>query len=369
LPEAPLPASPEAPLPASPEAALRGSGKTELAAVAAARLRQDALTKPRGSLGRLEALALTLAELQGREFPSCRAPSLLLFAADHGVAAEGVSAYLSRATAQMVYQYLAGGAGVNALCRQHDVRLLVADVGVDHDFGEASGLCRHKVRRGTRNFAVEPAMTEPELAAALAAGADVVARVADSDVIALGEMGIGNTTASAAVLAAITGLPVEDVVGAGTGISADTWQRKRAVIERALARHQARDATDALRQFGGLEIAALVGAIEAAARSGRLVVLDGFITSVAALVARERSPEVMRHLVAGHVSAERAHRHLLEQLGMTPLLDLELRLGEGSGAVLAISLVQSAVRLMREMRTFEEANLERPSDPRDRGAR
>ena len=357
----------EGPIAAAPPP--RQPDVAESPALAAARARQDALTKPRGSLGRLEALALMLAELQGREFPSCRAPSLLLFAADHGVAAEGVSAYLARATAQMVYQYLAGGAAVNALCRQHDVRLLVADVGVDHDFGEASGLCRHKVRRGTRNFVHEPAMTEAELDAALAAGADVVGRVADSEVIALGEMGIGNTTASAAVLAAITGLPVDEVVGAGTGISAGTWQRKREAIVRAFARHQARDATEALRQFGGLEIAALVGAIEAAAGSGRLVVLDGFITSVAALVARERRPEVMRYIVAGHVSAERSHRPLLERLGTVPLLDLELRLGEGSGAVLAVSLVQSAVRLMREMRTFEEANLERPSDPRDGGAR
>lgn len=331
----------------------------------AARRRQDALTKPVGSLGRLEALALQLAELQGSEHPSCAAPSLLLFAADHGVAEEGVSAYLPSTTAQMVYQYLAGGAAVNALCRQHGVRLLIADVGVDHDFGAATGLWQRKVRRGTTNFLRAPAMSRAELDAALAAGAELVAQVPDSEAIGLGEMGIGNTTAAAAVLAAVAGLDADEVVGSGTGVSSATLERKRDVVRAALATHAPVDASDALCRLGGFEIAALVGAIEASARSGRLVLLDGFITGVAALVARERSPQVMRHLVAGHVSAERAHRRLLERLGLRPLLDLDLRLGEGSGAVLGLSLVQSAARLMREMRTFEEANLVRPLDPRD----
>jgi nicotinate-nucleotide--dimethylbenzimidazole phosphoribosyltransferase len=331
----------------------------------AARARLDALTKPLGSLGRLESLALELAALQGREYPSCKHPCLLLFAADHGVAAEGVSAYLPKATTQMLYQYLAGGGAVNALCRQHGVELRIADVGVDHDFGAASGLCHYKVRRGTRNFVHEAAMTHAELDAALAAGADLVRRVPESEVIGLGEMGIGNTTASAAVLAAITGLSVDQVVGRGTGVGDATLERKRSAIGRGLSRHTAHDASDALRQFGGLEIAALVGAIEAAARSRRAIVLDGFITAVAALVAHERDPRVLDHVVAGHVSAERAHRQLLERLGLRPLLDLEMRLGEGSGAVLGISLLDTATRLMREMRTFEEANLERPRDPRD----
>jgi len=330
-----------------------------------ARARQDALTKPQGSLGRLEALALQLAGIQRREYPSCHEPALLLFAADHGVAEEGVSAYLPKATAQMVYQYLSGGAAVNALCRQHGVRLLVADVGVDHDFGPASGLEQHKIRRGTRNFLESDAMTPGELDAALASGAALVARVPESEVIALGEMGIGNTTASAAILAAITGLAPELVVGAGSGVSDHTLQRKRDVVRAALDKHAPAGPTEALRRLGGLEIAALVGAIEAAAAQRRLVVLDGFITGVAALVARERNPAVMPFLVAGHVGAEQAHRRLLALLGLSPLLDLELRLGEGSGAVLALSLVQSAVRCMREMRTFEEANLVRPRDPRD----
>jgi len=343
-----------------------GSARDGLAREAA-QARLDELTKPVGSLGRLEEIALQLAALQGRAQPSCSAPALLLFAGDHGINEAGVSAYLPRATAQMVYQYLAGGGAVNVLCRQRGVRLLVADVGVDHDFGAASGLIHRKVRRGTRNFLNEPAMTEPELEAALAAGAYVVEQARDSEVIALGEMGIGNTTASAAVLAAVTGLGADEVVGAGTNVSPATLAHKRDVVQRALGLHAPSGATDALRRLGGLEMAALVGAIEAAARAGQLIVLDGFITGVAALVARERGAKVMAHLVAGHVSAERAHRRLLERLGLRPLLDLGLRLGEGSGAVLALSLVESAVRLMREMRTFEEANLVRPTDPRDAG--
>lgn len=331
-----------------------------------ARQRQAELTKPHGSLGRLEELALQLAALQGREHPSCRAPSLLLFAGDHGVAEERVSAYLPCATAQMVYQYLSGAAAVNALCRQHGVTLHVADVGVDHDFGAAAALAQLKVRRGTRNFTREPAMTHEELERALAAGAALVERVPESEVIGLGEMGIGNTTSSAALLAALTGESAAQVVGRGTGISDETLARKRAAVERGLRLHSPCDARDALRCFGGFEMAALVGALEAAAGAGRLVVLDGFITGVAALVAVARNPGLVRSLVAGHVSAEAAHQRVLDRLGLRPLLDLGLRLGEGSGAVLAISLIDSAARSMREMRTFTEANLERPLDPRDR---
>lgn len=327
--------------------------------------RQAELTKPQGSLGRLEELALNLAGLQGSEYPSCLAPCLLLFAADHGIASEGVSAYLKRATAQMVYQYLSGGAAANVLCRQHGVDLHVVDVGVDHDFEHAPGLWRRKVRRGTTSFVEAPAMSASEMQQAMAAGAELVQHMPESEVIGLGEMGIGNTTSAAAVLAAIAGKSAEEVVGHGTGVSAHTLERKRAVIAKGLALHSVRTATDALRCLGGFELAALVGAIEAAADSRRLVVLDGFITGVAAMIAQERRSEVTRCLVAGHVSAERAHAGVLARLGLRPLLDLDMRLGEGSGAVLGISLVQSAVRLMREMRTFEEANLERPLDPRD----
>jgi nicotinate-nucleotide--dimethylbenzimidazole phosphoribosyltransferase len=364
-----LPYSPLAVQGDADSAALLASAPAEAgskqSASARARERQDALTKPAGSLGRLEELGLQLAALQRREYPSCEAPCLLLFAGDHGVAEEGVSAYLPGATAQMVYAYLAGGAAVNALCRQHQIELRVVDVGVDHDFGTASGLFQHKVRRGTRNFSREPAMTEEELERALAVGARLVYGAPRNEVLGLGEMGIANSTAAAAVLAALTGQSAEEVVGRGTGVSDATLARKRDVVQRGLDRHRPDDATSALRSLGGLEIAALVGAIEAAARAGKLVVLDGFITGVAALVAQSRDPRISGCLVAGHRSAERAHRGVLERLGLRPLLDLDLRLGEGSGAALALPIVQSAARLMREMRTFEEANLDRPLDPRD----
>jgi nicotinate-nucleotide--dimethylbenzimidazole phosphoribosyltransferase len=329
---------------------------------AAARMLE--LTKPVGSLGRLEALALRLAGLQQRVHPSCERPHLLLFAGDHGVTVEGVSAYRREVTREMVYQYLAGGGAVSALARQHGVGLTVVDVGVDHDFGDAAGLVHQKVGRGTRNLAHEPAMTEAECEAARLAGRASVAALSGVEALGLGEMGIGNTTAASAIVAALLGKSAEQVVGRGTGIGENALARKRAVVERALALHPERDPDAVLRCLGGFEIAALVGAIEAAAERRMLVVLDGFITGAAALVAVRRRPELAAYLVAGHRSAEGMHGALLEALGLHPLLDLDMRLGEGSGAVLALGLVKSAAAIMREMRTFEEANMPRPEDPR-----
>lgn len=322
--------------------------------------RNEELTKPAGSLGRLEELAVRLASIQHSEHPRCDSPTLLLFAADHGVAAEGVSAYKVETTARMVYQYLAGGAVVNALARQHGVPIQVVDVGVDHDFGGATGLVHAKVRRGTRNFVQEPAMTEQELELAIAAGRDAVDRVAEPDVIALGEMGIGNTTSAAAVVAAVLGLVAEDVVGRGTGVGDRTLERKTEAIRRGLALHADGTPTEILARLGGYEIAAMVGAIERAAERSLLVVLDGFITGAAALVATRRQPGVGDFLLASHRSGERAHGLVLEALGLSPLLDLGMRLGEGSGAVLGVGLVRSAVAVQREVRTFAEANIERP---------
>ncbi len=330
-----------------------------------ARLRQAELTKPAGSLGKLEELGVRLAELQGREHPDLGQKILLLFAADHGITAEGVSAYERRATAQMVYQFLSGGAAVNVLCRLHGVDLAVADVGVDHDFGAAAALHHEKVRRGSRNFCEEPAMTEPELEAALQVGARAVHRAAGAAALALGEMGIGNTTSAAALLAALTGASADRVVGLGTGASAGTLKRKAEVVRRGLELHRPASAMQALRTLGGLEIAALVGAIVAAAEGGKLVVLDGFTTAVAALLSAELEPRVRSCLVASHLGAERAHGLVLQRLELTPLLALSLRLGEGTGAVLGLSLLESAVALMREMRTYEEANVARPLDPRN----
>lgn len=330
---------------APPEAALR---------------RNRDLTKPLGSLGVLEDLSLRLAGLQQTAFPRCEAAHLALFVADHGVTAQRVSAFKADTTLKMVYGYLAGNAVVNAFAREQNVQLHVVDVGVDHDFGDAAGLIHKKVRRGTRDFTCEPAMTAAECDAALEAGREVVRGFPELEVLLLGEMGIGNSTSAAALAAGLLGLAPERAAGPGTGVDAAGRARKQRAVERALALHAERGPDALLRDLGGFEIAALVGAIEAAAARRALVLLDGFITGVAALIAVRRAPALAPFLVASHVSAEPAHAAVLAALGLRPLLALEMRLGEGSGAVLAMGLVRAACRVMREVRTFEEANIGRP---------
>lgn len=331
--------------------------------------RLDELTKPRGSMGRVEELALHLARVQGREFPSVDRRRLLLFAGDHGVCEEGVSAYRPELTARLCYNFVAGGGVINALARQTGTEIRLVDVGVDHDFRGATGVRHRKVARGSRNLAREAAMTQEQARQALLAGAEAVLEDGPCDVLALGEVGIGNTTAAAALLALLTGAGAADVVGAGTGIGADALHRKRSVVEAALRRCEGMelDALEKLVQVGGFEIAALAGAISAAASRGIPVVLDGFITGVAALLAAELDPTVRGCMIASHRSAERGHALVLERLGLRPLLELELRLGEGSGAVLALPLLESACNLLRDVRTFREAGIEEPLDPR--GAR
>jgi nicotinate-nucleotide--dimethylbenzimidazole phosphoribosyltransferase len=337
----------------------------------AARERNDALTKPRGSLGKIESLALQLAALQQTAQPTCEDVHLTLFAGDHGVTEERVSAYRRDTTLKLVYSYLAGGGVMNAFAREQRVAVHVVDVGVDHDFGEARGLHHHKVRRGTRNFTREPAMTADECTRAIVAGRHVVERLPRLSVLAVGEVGIGNSTSAAALAAALLGLAPAQVVGRGTGVDERGIERKRDVLTRALGLHvdalDPCDANELLRRLGGFEIAALVGAIEAGAARGALVLLDGMMTAVAGLIAVRRQPSIAPYLVASHRSAEPAHAALLEALSLEPLLELGLCLGEGSGALLAVSLLRSACALMREVRTYEEANIARPelgeSDP------
>jgi nicotinate-nucleotide--dimethylbenzimidazole phosphoribosyltransferase len=330
----------------------------------AIRRNQD-LTKPPGSLGQLEDVALKICGIQGRLHPRLQERWLLLLASDHGVTAEGVSAYRPAVTARMVYQFIAGAAAVSAIARQEGVQVQIADLGVDHDFGEATGLAHHKVRRGTRNFAQEPAMTAAELEQALDAGRQLVHQLPNPDILALGEMGIGNSSSAAAITAALLDRSPEEVVGIGTGIGARTKARKRAVVSQALTRHGTHlDGPDAvLQHLGGFEIAGLVGVIEAAAERGIPIVLDGFITSAAALAAVRRNPRTAPYLIAGHRSAEPGHSLILEALGLKPLLQLDMRLGEGSGAVLAVGLIASACRVMTDMVTFEEAGIEHPLAP------
>ncbi|MEB3198579.1 MAG: nicotinate-nucleotide--dimethylbenzimidazole phosphoribosyltransferase [Candidatus Sericytochromatia bacterium] len=322
------------------------------------------LPTPRGALGRLEALALQLAEVQRRMRPTLRAPWIVVMAGDHGVAREeGVSAYKPEATAMMVYRFLSGGGVVNALARETGAGLLVADLGVDHDFGAADALLDAKVRRGTRNFCQEAAMTPAELAQAIAAGAETVTRLPELDLLVLGEMGIGNTTAASALVAVQLGLTPTEVLGPGAGLGPRGLARKQEVLTRALALHGAAarlDPSEALRCLGGYEIAGMVGAIEAAAARGVPVLLDGFIVGAAALIAAARTPACRTALIAATRSAEPAHDRVLAALELVPMLDWGLRLGEASGAALAFGLLKAAVRVSAEVSTYEEANLEEP---------
>jgi nicotinate-nucleotide--dimethylbenzimidazole phosphoribosyltransferase len=285
-----------------------------------------------------------------------------LFAADHGVARQRVSAYKPETTLKMVYSYLAGGAVVNALLRDQNVALHVIDVGVDHDFAGARGLVQRKVARGTRDFTEQPAMSADECALAIAHGAEVVRALPKLSVLLLGEMGIGNSTSAAALAAGLLSLSPEQSVGPGTGVSDAARARKLRAVETALRLHATSDPDALLARVGGFEIAAMVGAIEAASERRALVLLDGFITGVAALIASLRTKRVKSFLVAAHLSAEPAHRAVLEALELRPLLALDMRLGEGSGAALAYALLRAGCRIMREVRTFEEANIERPED-------
>ena len=330
----------------------------------AARRRQLRLTKPPGSLGRLEDLAAQVAAIQRLALPEVRRKAIVTMAGDHGVVAEGVAPYPQEVTAQMVANFVAGGAGVNVLARCARARVVVVDMGVAGDVARSRGLLRHKVRRGTRNLAQEPALTREEARQAMEEGIRVLQRLARSgvDLVGIGDMGIGNTTPSSAITAVMTGRPVIEVTGRGTGLDDAAVAHKVAVIEGALDLHRPdrRDPLGVLASVGGLEIGGLAGVILGAAALRLPVVLDGFITGAAALLAVAWAPAVQPYLIASHRSAEPGHTAALEDLGLLPLLDLGLRLGEGTGAALGLMLVEAAVRLLREMATFAEAGVSGP---------
>jgi nicotinate-nucleotide--dimethylbenzimidazole phosphoribosyltransferase len=301
-----------------------------------------------------------------------------VLAADHGVAAEGVSAYPQAVTSQMVANFLSGGAAINVLARRSGARVIVADVGVAADLGNQPRLINRKIRYGTRNMAEGPAMTTDEALAAIAVGAEIVAHESDLglDIVATGDMGIGNTTASSAIVAALTGCAVRDVTGRGTGLDEAGWQHKIAVIERALSANRIstekkelgdngdslgasgqQDALDVLTKVGGYEIAGLVGVILEAAARRLPIVVDGFISGAAALVATEMCRSARDYLIAAHNSVEIGHRIILERLELVPLLNLDLRLGEGTGAAMAMHLIDDACAILDEMATFAEAGV------------
>jgi nicotinate-nucleotide--dimethylbenzimidazole phosphoribosyltransferase len=327
--------------------------------------RLNSLTKPLGSLGRLEEIATRLVEIREEERPRFAKKVIFTLAADHGVTVEGVSAYPKAVTRQMVLNFLAGGGAINVLSRHGGIEVVVVDIGVEGDLGEAAELVHAKVGRGTRNMAREPAMNEAELFSALNVGIALAvwAEKQGHTLIGAGEMGIGNTTSASAITSALTGRPVAQVTGRGTGLDEPGLKRKIRVIERALEvnRPDPSDPLDLLRKVGGLEIAGLTGLIVGAASRRIPVVIDGFISSAAAAIACTLQPKVRQFLFAAHRSSEPGHAALLDLIGDTPLLDLQMRLGEGTGAALAMTLIDAAAKLLDEMATFSSAGVSEAS--------
>ena len=321
----------------------------------------DQLTKPPGSLGRLEELARRLSAMSGQFPPQARRCVIFTLAADHGVVAEGVSAYPQIVTAQMVENFLQGGAAVNVLARHVGAPVVVADLGVAVPLAAHPDLVSRRIGPGTRNMAKGPAMTRDEALAAIEVGIGLVytERGNGLDVIGTGEMGIGNTTAASAVVAALTGAPAASVTGTGTGVDDEGRLRKIAVIKRALDvnRPDPGDGVDVLAKVGGFEIAGLCGVILAGAAWRIPVVLDGFIAGAAAMAAVRLKPDVRHYLIASHRSTEPGHGYVLNALGLDPYLDLQMRLGEGTGSALCIGLAKAATKILGEMATFKSAGV------------
>lgn len=317
----------------------------------------DHKTKPLGSLGRLEALAMQLGLILNTDQPRLQQPQMVVFAGDHGLAARGVSAYPSDVTWQMVENFLAGGAAVSVLARQHGLALTVVDAGVAKDIAPRAGLQIRKMAYGTADASQGPAMTADQCLSAMAAGADLIKGLPGNAVL-FGEMGIGNTSSAALLMARLTGLPLDQCVGRGTGLDDAGVQRKLAVLQQALqANANAAQPLDALAALGGFEIAMMCGAMLEAAAQKRVVVVDGFISSSAALVAHAMQPDMLSCCVFAHQSDESGHARMLNHLGVQPLLHLGLRLGEGSGAALAWPLLESACAILRDMASFESAGV------------
>lgn len=330
-----------------------------------AQARLDRLTKPQGSLGVLEAVARQVVGTTGRMAPLLGNKVVFIFAADHGVVAEGVSAYPPEVTSQMVLNFLAGGAAVNVLARHANARVVVADLGINGPVHQHPDLVVDRIGNGTRNFSRGPAMTGAQARASIEAGI----RLAEAeigrgaDLIATGEMGIGNTASASAIVAAMTRTDPAEVTGHGTGIAEGQRLRKVEIIRRGLEinRPDPSDPLDVLAKVGGFEIGGMAGAMVAGAAYRVPVIVDGFISAAAALIACGLAPAVREHLIAGHRSAERGHAVALKHLMLTPLLTLDMRLGEGTGAVLAMHLVEAACKLLRDMATFESAEVSGPS--------
>ncbi len=332
------------------------------AAMQAARERQNKLTKPQGSLGRLEELSIQLAGMTANPQPTMEHKVVIVMAADHGVTREGVSAYPAEVTPQMVLNFLHGGAAINVLSRQAGARVVVVDMGVAVEIDDPRGqLIQRRVGAGTANLAQGPAMTREQAEESIQSGIEVaLAEISEgADILATGDMGIGNTTSSAAIACALMNQSAEMIAGRGTGVDDDGLKRKLAVIARALDvnKPNAKDGLDLLSKVGGFEIGGLAGVMLASAANRKPIVVDGFISTAAALIAVSLAPAAREYMIAAHASQERGHKLMLEWLGLKPLLDLNLRLGEGTGAVLAFHLIEASTRILREMATFDEAGV------------
>ncbi len=327
---------------------------------AAIQTRIDRKTKPLGALGQLEELALQIALVQQQQRLSIERPLMLIFAGDHGIAEEGVSIAPSSVTQQMVLNFLAGGAAINCFCRANHLPLKVIDAGIKYEIKPApSALILQRIAAGTRNFANEPAMTIAQAEQALLLGKQLAEQeiAAGSNLLAFGEMGIGNSSSAAAILAALSGAPVTQCVGKGTGISDEQLARKIALVSQGVARISDKSPLNVLAEVGGFEIAQICGAMLAAAQAQKLILVDGFIVSAAALLATHFNPDARDYMIFAHKSEEAGHQLLLQLLNANPLLDLGLRLGEGTGAALAMPLVQAAVSFYNQMATFESAGV------------
>jgi nicotinate-nucleotide--dimethylbenzimidazole phosphoribosyltransferase len=326
-----------------------------------AQKRLDNLTKPLGSLGRLEEFARRLVAIFEDTMPSINKKAVFTFAGDHGVTEEGVSAYPKEVTPQMVFNFLRGGAGINVLARHAGADVIVIDIGVDYDFKDIEGLIHKKVLRGTRNFTKGPAMTREEAIRCIEVGIEIANAYVRKGyrLFATGEMGIGNTTPSSAITAVLTGRPVEEVTGRGTGIGDTALKRKIDAIKRGIEvnRPDPSDPIDVLQKVGGAEIGGIAGLIIGAASNRIPVVVDGFISGAGALIAYKLKPETKDYMFAAHNSQEIGHKALLETIGLRPILDLDLRLGEGTGAALAMLMIEAGLKIYKEMATFEEAGV------------
>ena len=344
-------------------AAPLGSNKIQTPSAALAVALQhkiDAKTKPQGSLGRLEALALQIGLIQQTLSPELRRPAIMVCAGDHGAARAGVSAYPQDVTWQMVENFLAGGAAINVFARQAGIELTVVDAGVNHDFGRREQLVDAKVGPGTASWLDGPAMSAAQCAQAMTRGANIVAGLHDGgcNVIGFGEMGIGNTASASLLTHRLAGLSLADCVGRGTGLDDAGLSRKQALLQQAADRYEGDGSPlSVLAQFGGFEIAMLCGAMLAAAERGMLLLIDGFIVTSALLVAAKLQPAILHYCVFSHCSHERGHRLQLAHLGARPLLDMDLRLGEGTGAALAWPIVKCAAAFLNEMASFESAGV------------